>query len=37
MSKKFAFSVTVKSQKKMDFQEVNNATNVTTVVVNFLG
>ena len=30
MSKKFAFFGTVKSQKKMDFQEVNNATNVTS-------
>ena len=35
MSKKFVFSVAVKSRKKMVFFEVNNVTNVMFAVVNF--
>jgi hypothetical protein len=35
MSKKNAFSVVVKSLRKMDFQRANSATNVTFVVVSF--
>jgi len=36
MSKKFAFSVGVKSRKKMAFQKANNDTNAIFVDVNFL-
>ena len=35
MSKKFAFSVVVKSRKKVVFFEVNNVTNVMFAVVAF--
>ena len=35
MSKKFVFSVAVKSRKKMVFPEASNVTSVTSVAVNF--
>jgi hypothetical protein len=35
MSKKYAFSVAVKSRRKTDFLTANNATNVMFAVVDF--